>query len=201
MHNPSNEGFPTGSRIRPRSSSAPYSTLASPACKAKGRVSPLPPKARLTAGAPYSQLSQRHLDASDTTFVVHSAIQKLAKSNPAVFDRWKSHMVASRELYADLAGALGERHPDLPDQTRHRQAAWSVLPNAAETKVFVGANTRALRHMIATRAYPAADPETRRLFVKVFEIMRRVSPVLMHGMKVVALEDGTRGVESACPEL
>jgi len=152
-------------------------------------------------GVSYSQLRQCCVDESDVTFVVPPAIQALEKASPAMFGRWKSHMAASRELYADLTGVLGERSSDLPDQARHRQAAWSVLPNATETKVFVGANTRALRHMIATRAHPAADPETWRLFVKVFEIMRRVSPLLMHGMRVITLDDGTKGVESACPEL
>ena len=101
----------------------------------------------------------------------------------------------------DLASTLGERHSAVCDQTERYEAARSVLPDATETKVFVGANTRALRHMIATGAHPAANPETRRLFVKVFEIMRRVSPVLMHDMKVVVLENGTKGVEPACPEL
>jgi len=148
-------------------------------------------------GMSYSQLSQRYLDASHTNFVVHPAIQELATANPPLFDRWKSHMGASRELYADLTGALGELHPDVPDQTEHRQAASSVLPHATGARIFVSANTRALRHMIETRAHPAADPEIRCLFVKVFLIMQRVSPLLMHGMRVVALDDGTKGVESA----
>ncbi|MHC4090758.1 MAG: hypothetical protein ACYSVY_10870 [Planctomycetota bacterium] len=34
------------------------------------------------------------MDASDATFVVHPAIQELAKANPPMFDRWKSHMAA-----------------------------------------------------------------------------------------------------------
>ncbi len=51
--------------------------------------------------------------------------------------------------------------------------------------------------MIETRAHPASDAEIRRLFVKVFEIMQRVSPLLMYGMRAVTLDDGTRGVESA----
>ena len=148
-------------------------------------------------GVSYSQLSQRFVDASDTTFVVHPAIQELAEANPPLFDRWKSHMGASRELYADLTGALGDLHPEVPHQTEHRQAARSVLPDATEAKLFVGAHTRALQRMIETRAHPAADLETRRLFVKVFEIMQRVSPLLMHGMKAVTLDDGTKGVESA----
>lgn len=152
-------------------------------------------------GVSYSQLRQCCVDGSDVTFVVPPAIQALEKANAAMFERWKSHMAASRELCADLAGALGERHSDVCDQTERCEAARSVLPDAMETKVFVGANTRALRHMIATRAHPAADPETRRLFVKVFEIMRRVSPLLMHGMRVITLDDGTKGVEPACPEL
>jgi len=112
-------------------------------------------------GVSYSQMSHHFVDASDTIFVVHPAIQELSKINPTLFDRWTSHMAASRRLYADLSGALGELRPEVPDQTEHRQAASSVLPHATGARIFVGANTRALRHMIETRAHPAADPEIR----------------------------------------
>ena len=67
-------------------------------------------------GVSYSQLRQCCVDESDVTFVVPPAIQALEKANAAMFERWKSHMAASRELYADLAGALedGSQGADRP---------------------------------------------------------------------------------------
>ena len=42
-----------------------------------------------------------------------------------------------------------------------RQAARSVLPNATQTKIFVTANARALRHFIEMRASEHAETEIR----------------------------------------
>ena len=57
-----------------------------------------------------------------------------------------------------------------------RQAARSVLPNATETKIFVTANARALRHFIELRGSQHAEPEIRKLAVQVLNIMRKEAP-------------------------
>lgn len=44
-----------------------------------------------------------------------------------------------------------------------RQAARSVLPNATETKIYVTANARALRHFIEMRGSRFAEPEIRKV--------------------------------------
>lgn len=59
-----------------------------------------------------------------------------------------------------------------------REAARSVLPNATETKIFVTANVRALRHFIELRADPAADAEIRRLALEVLRVLRDAAPNL-----------------------
>lgn len=72
-----------------------------------------------------------------------------------------------------------------------RQAARSVLPNAAETKIFVTANARALRHMIEMRCSKHADPEIRVLFGKVWQLLAAEAPSLFGDYTKLDLPDGT----------
>lgn len=72
-----------------------------------------------------------------------------------------------------------------------RQAARSVLPNATETKIFLTANVRAIRHAIEQRCSQFADPEIRKLFGAVWEIMVVESPNLFNDYRKVPLPDGT----------
>jgi thymidylate synthase (FAD) len=82
-----------------------------------------------------------------------------------------------------------------PDRTLRRklarQAARSVLPNATETKIFVTANARALRHFIELRASPHAEVEIRKLAVQVLRIMQHEAPHLFSDYQLVPLPDGT----------
>lgn len=72
-----------------------------------------------------------------------------------------------------------------------RQAARSVLPNATETKIFVTANARALRHFIEQRGAAGAEPEIRKLAGKVLDVLQRESPNLFGDYRRVPLPDGT----------
>ena len=89
-----------------------------------------------------------------------------------------------------------EKFKDEPDKTLRRklarQAARSVLPNATETKIFVSANARALRHFIEMRASRHAEVEIRKLAVKVLEIMQAEAPNLFGDYRLEPLPDGTR---------
>src|SRR5437763_32774 len=82
-----------------------------------------------------------------------------------------------------------------PDKTLRRklarQAARSVLPNATETKIFVSANARALRHFIEMRASRHAEVEIRKLAVKVLEVMQAEAPALFGDYRLEPLPDGT----------
>lgn len=155
---------------------------------------------RHRAGFGYSQLSQRYVDESDTAFVIPAGVQALERENPALYQRVVDHMQASRDLYADLTTGLMDSYAHIEDKTdrrkKARSAARSVLPNATETKMFVTANARALRHFVEMRAHPAAELEIRQLAVEIFRIMAVAAPGLFYGMKIVTLPDGTEGVES-----
>ena len=72
-----------------------------------------------------------------------------------------------------------------------RQAARSVLPNATETKIFVTANARALRHFIELRASRHAEVEIRKLAVNVLRIMQKEAPHIFQDYQLMPLPDGT----------
>src|SRR5207248_5720545 len=97
--------------------------------------------------------------------------------------------------YVKLVEKLGEKFASEPDRTQRRklarQAARSVLPNATETKVFVTANARALRHFIEMRASRHAEVEIRKLAVAVLRLMQQEAPNLFADYSLVPLGDGT----------
>lgn len=150
--------------------------------------------------ASYSQLSQRYVDETDTSFIVPPAIQELKTIDPAMYLAWRSHCEESRSLYSKLTDALADMYSDVPTKLeRHkkaRQAARSVLPNATETKIFVTLNARSVRHFIELRAHPAADLEIRKLAVAMFKIMQQEFPLIISSMRLISLDDRTEGVES-----
>jgi thymidylate synthase (FAD) len=74
---------------------------------------------------------------------------------------------------------------------RARQTARSVLPNATETKIFLTANARALRHMIEMRAAGPAEAEIRRVFVDIQKIMKDEAPNIFGDYTIEKLADGT----------
>jgi thymidylate synthase (FAD) len=95
-------------------------------------------------------------------------------------------------------------HPDLDRTTKRkmaRQAARSVLPNATETKIFVTANGRALRHFINMRGSPAAETEIRKVAVKILQLMLAEAPNLFGDFQIVTLPDGTLGVTTPYPKV
>ena len=112
---------------------------------------------RHRAGFGFSQLSQRFVDESECSFVEPEAIA----ADPELHRLWLEAVQASQTAYRDLADRLTETFKDIPDRTarrkKAREAARSVLPNATETKIFVTANGRALRHFIEMRGDAAAD--------------------------------------------
>jgi thymidylate synthase (FAD) len=146
---------------------------------------------RHRAGFGYSQLSQRYVDESVAEYVEPAEIAK----DPELHGIWLDAVGHSHQAYIRLAEKLQERLRDEPDKTSRRklarQAARSVLPNATETKIFVTANARALRHFIELRASRFADVEIRKLAVKVLEIMRNEAPHIFADYQLAPLPDGT----------
>lgn len=150
---------------------------------------------RHRAGFGYSQLSQRYVDESDTDFVEPDIIA----AHPDLHALWLEAIGRSHDAYLRLADGLArkidETQPDSKKRNRRiqaRQAARSVLPNATETKVFMTANARALRHFIEYRGAADAEPEIRKVAVALLETMRRESPHLFGDYVIEALPDGSQ---------
>jgi thymidylate synthase (FAD) len=93
-----------------------------------------------------------------------------------------------------LADGLAAKFAHLEDKTlrrkKAREAARSVLPNATETKIFVTANARALRHFIEMRGDPAADVEIRKVAVAVLKLLQADSPNLFGDYTLTEIPGG-----------
>jgi thymidylate synthase (FAD) len=157
---------------------------------------------RHRAGMSYSQLSQRYVDESIAEYVEPDIIA----SDPELHAIWLEAVKQSHAAYIKLAEALNAKLADpaaataalLPpgaDRTTRRktarQAARSVLPNATETKIFVTANGRALRHFLEQRGSSFAEPEIRKLACKILDVLQKESPNLFGDYEKMPLSDGT----------
>jgi thymidylate synthase (FAD) len=146
---------------------------------------------RHRAGFGYSQLSQRYVDESVAEYVEPDCIA----ADPELHRIWLDAVAHSHRAYVELAQRLQETFKDEPDRTLRRklarQAARSVLPNATETKIFVSANARALRHFIELRASRHAEVEIRKLAVQVLRILQGEAPHIFGDYELCPLPDGT----------
>jgi thymidylate synthase (FAD) len=146
---------------------------------------------RHRAGWAYSQLSQRYVDESVAEYVEPDEIA----SDPELHGIWLESVRQSHRAYMCLAEKLQEKLKSEPDRTLRRklarQAARSVLPNATETKIFVTANARAIRHFIELRGSRHAEVEIRKLAIQVLRIMQAEAPHIFGDYRLAPLPDGT----------
>jgi len=149
---------------------------------------------RHRAGWGYSQLSQRYVDESDTDFVEPQIIA----GDQQLHTLWVDAVQHAHHAYLALADGLTARiSADFPEmggrdkRKKAREASRSVLPNATETKIFMTANARALRHFVEYRGAADAEPEIRRVAVAVLRIMQVEAPNLFGDYETHALSDGT----------
>lgn len=146
---------------------------------------------RHRAGFGYSQLSQRYVDESVAEYVEPDVIA----GDPELHRLWLEAVGHAHEAYMTLTEKLQAKFQDEPDRTLRRklarQAARSVLPNATETKIFVTANARALRHFIELRGSRHAETEIRKLATAVLHVLQQDAPNLFGDYELVPLGDGT----------
>jgi len=156
---------------------------------------------RHRVGFSYSQLSQRYVDESNAEYVEPDIIASDAELHAA----WSDAVRCAREAYVRLVRLLESKLEDesfasrwLPSDATTtdrrklaRQAARSVLPNATETKIFVTANARALRHFLELRGSRHAEPEIRKLANILLEVLQRESPHLFGDYRRILLPDNT----------
>ncbi len=146
---------------------------------------------RHRAGVGYSQLSQRYVDESVAEYIEPDVIAE----HPELHQIWLDAIQQMHQAYINLTEGLMEVFKEEPEKTQRRkksrQAARSVLPNATETKIFVTANARALRHFIELRGSRHADVEIRKLAIQVLRILQKEAPNLFGDYQLAPLPDGT----------
>lgn len=151
---------------------------------------------RHRAGFGYSQLSQRYVDESVAEFVEPDCIAE----NPALHVVWAAAVGHAQEAYVKLVEGLMVTFAGVEDRTLRRkmarQAARSVLPNATETKIFVTANARALRHFIELRCNEHAETEIRAVAAEMLRILQADSPHIFGDYSFETLPDGTRAART-----
>jgi thymidylate synthase (FAD) len=151
---------------------------------------------RHRAGFGYSQLSQRYVDESSADFVEPDCVAE----DPALHSIWLEAIRQTHNAYCRLVDGLVNKFADIEDKTLRRktarQAARSVLPNATETKIFVTANARALRHFIEMRCSEYAEVEIRRVAAEVLKVLQKEAPHLFGDYELVDLPDGTKVVRT-----
>ena len=151
---------------------------------------------RHRAGFAFSQRSQRYVDETGGSFVAPPALDAAAddQANAILQDALANAALSYDALVDALAAAIPrERFASATDHRKAiRQAARAVLPNAAETKIFVTANVRAWRHFIEMRASKYADEEIRRLALLVLEMLQAEAPLLFGDFTIDELPDGAR---------
>lgn len=152
---------------------------------------------RHRAGFGYSQLSQRYVDESTADFVEPGCIA----TDPELHAIWLEAVEHCHQAYGRLVERLMDKYGHLSDKTQRRkmarQAARSVLPNAVETKIFVTANARALRHFIEQRCSEHAEVEIRNVAAAMLRILQHEAPHLFGDYRLVDLPDGTQAAETS----
>jgi len=106
-------------------------------------------------------------------------------------DVWIAELTADEDLRARFRKATMTAR-----RKSAREAARCVLPNATETKIFVTANARALRHFLELRGNVAAEQEVRALAVQLLHVLKSAAPNIFNDMTAEQLPDGTSRVVS-----
>lgn len=143
---------------------------------------------RHRAGFGFSQASQRYIDESEARYV----LPPFYRGHPELARRWAEAMASADRAYVELIEAtepsVAKLFPDLSATDRRkivRQSARSVLPGATETKIFVTANARALRHFFEMRGSAHADAEIRALAIAMLRLMKEEAPNLFADLEVL----------------
>lgn len=156
---------------------------------------------RHRAGMSYSQLSQRYVDESVAEYVEPDVIAE----DPELHQLWVETIQKTHESYVQLSEKLLSKFASESDKTARRknarQAARSVLPNSTETKIFVTANARALRHFFEQRGSRHADPEIRKLANEILRVMLVESYSLFGDYQSTQLPDGTFEITTRLPKV
>lgn len=129
----------------------------------------------------YSQLSQRYVDQASEAVglgvVIPPAYRGLPFREQIVLSNYRDAISAYEEL-VEMDVRAGK------SRKQAREAARSVLPNCAETRIVVTGNFRAWRELISKRATVHADAEMREVAVMIAKLLKGEFPHVFQDMHV-----------------
>jgi thymidylate synthase (FAD) len=145
-------------------------------------------------GFAFSQLSQQYHNEDDVEFVMPSQLKVSAEASAA----WQKAVDTTQQAYRVVRKTLELAPMDANAQLCGRElrrsirsAARSVLPNAAETKVFFSANGRALRHFLRQRGSIPGDEEMRLVSSELLKVLSVDAPAMFQDFIEELLPDGS----------
>lgn len=149
---------------------------------------------RHRVGFSFSQLSQQYHDENDASFVMPNIIARF----PHLTEHWSRSVDEAKHAYQQLLALLDSEtflklSPLEKKEFRRavRTAARSVLPNATETKIFITANARAIRHFLAIRGGIPGDEEMRVVSALMLNALNQEAPALFSDFIIENMSDGT----------
>jgi thymidylate synthase (FAD) len=128
--------------------------------------------------ASYSQKSQRYVDEKQFVYITPPSIA----AHSDIAKTYHHHMEHIMKFYSELVSR------GIP-----KEDARFVLPNAAETKIFVSMNGRELLHFFEKRLCQRAQWEIRGVAEKMLELVKEIAPYMFKTA-------GPGCVHGPCPE-
>lgn len=165
---------------------------------------------RHRVGVAISQESQRYVPAKDIRFVVPPltanrlyGLDQEAIEADEEFSLWREGCGLALNSYGAYLNKLmdrfqngGEYKGKVHYRKRTLEAARSLLPNAAETRLLFSVNLRELRHLLTLRGGEPAELEIRRLACAMLSHAKAYAPNFFADVKFGAGEDGGVIVDS-----
>lgn len=157
-----------------------------------------------------SQESQRYVLANEINLILPPIfIEEDGSVDPEIISFYEDELKITVRQYEAMTSYLESKLAHVPKGERVkrvREAARSVLPNCAETRIGWTTNIRALRHILELRGSTPADLEIRRLAVAMLEKVRETYAgnaiyTDEKGERVILLEDFKVGKEGGHPFL
>jgi thymidylate synthase (FAD) len=145
---------------------------------------------RHRAGFAWSQESQRYVDAKDMNFVIPPLFLDLGDEE--LIEDFKRSCQANLDYYIktqkDLERVIAAKRADVKvhgkRKKRINETARASLPNAAETRLVMTCNLRALRHFLELRGGEGADAEIRRLSLYILPHVKEIFPLIFGDLEV-----------------
>lgn len=144
---------------------------------------------RDSAGFACTELAQRHVDASDTCFVMPPAMIGSADLEAT----WLSQVQRAFHSYTELVNELMTRYAWVGDQVHRRklarEAAGSVLPRCTASNLVLTGSARAWRTLLDRRCSEPTELELRRLAVQALRVLVAEAPAFFDDFEIYLAPD------------